>query len=211
MVRTRVPPRTSTMPKLVEQNSSTTAAAEPMDGASAGSVTVRHARKRPAPRVRAASAVPGSRDAQAVPTTLATTDTLKNTSAHTIATTDWSRPAKPRIPRLENSALKAAATTTVGNTNGTATIALAAIWPRQRKRYSAHAAGSPKTRDPAVPKAASETVVTTASGTPGEVSTSHAAPVPVPSNPRTSTEISGQTKKTARNAAGTATTATHVR
>src|SRR6187431_1650640 len=120
------------MPKDVEQNSNTTADAAPRAGASAGNVTVRKARARVAPSVRAASCVPGSREPQAVPTTRVTTETLKNTSAATIATTDWSSPANPSSPWRAKRAPNAAATTTVGSTNGTATIALAATCPRQR-------------------------------------------------------------------------------
>ena len=128
-----------------------------------------------------------------------------------MAVTDWSRPAKPSRPLRAKSAPNAAATTTVGNTNGTATIALAATCPRHRSRYSAHAAGTPSATEPSVPKPASTNGVANGVGHPGPVSTAHAAPVPVPARPRASTVHSGHTKNTARNAMGTATTAAHAR
>ena len=70
------PPRTSTTPNDVNEKTKTSAAAEAIAGASAGSVTSRSVAHRPAPSRRAASSVRGSRFAHTPATRRITIETL---------------------------------------------------------------------------------------------------------------------------------------
>ncbi len=63
-----------TVPKAVAQNRNTTAPADAIAGASWGSVTVKNARAREAPSVRAAWAARGSTRSHSPPTVRTTTE-----------------------------------------------------------------------------------------------------------------------------------------
>src|SRR3954466_6252924 len=122
-----------TTPKLVAQNRNTTAAADAIAGASAGSVTDRNARHGDAPSARAAAVVRGSSRAHSPATVRATTATLKKALASTIGST----------PPSGHSARNASPTTTVGSTNGTITAARTNPVPATLQRASRNATGKP--------------------------------------------------------------------
>ena len=154
-----------------------------------------------APSVAAASSRRGSSPAQNPPTIRTTTATLKKTCARRIAQIDRSTPSG-------SSARNAVATTTVGSTNGTSTRASTSDRPRNENRARAQASGRPASRVSAVETAACQRVNQAISSVDSLVRTSRGTSI-VPSTTRLRSRIaaSGHTKKTARNASGTATVA----
>jgi hypothetical protein len=120
-----------TMPKLVKVNRNTMAAADATAGRIAAHVTRVKALQRDAPSTRAASSVLGSRPSHRLPTVRTTTAWLKNAWAITIATA-LPRRSTPSTPRGPSNDRNAAATTTVGSTNGTTSSA----WSSRRPRNS---------------------------------------------------------------------------
>ena len=111
-VRVDESPSRSTMPSEVNENTKTIAAADAMAGPRDGSVTVRNATHRFAPRVRAAVSIRGSMVDHRAPTMRITTAIFRYACARTTMTNP--------VPRLEpRRARNASATTTVGRTKGT--------------------------------------------------------------------------------------------
>jgi hypothetical protein len=109
----------------VNVNRNTIDAAASNDDRSCGRVTNQNARSGPAPRVRAAPGRSGSKCSQVAPTVRTTTETLNSTWAARIAGTPRSNPSGSNAPT-------AAATTTVGSTNGTVTSACTRRRPGNR-------------------------------------------------------------------------------
>src|SRR5258707_8158798 len=118
----------STIPNEVKQNRNTIALAATIAGRNAGNVTWKNARTGDAPSARAASSLRPSSWDQNPPTVRTTTAVLKNAWARRIANND------PSVPKI---VVNAAATTTVGRTNGTVTNARAARRPGNANRESA--------------------------------------------------------------------------
>ena len=131
------------MPSEVKEKTNTIAAADAMAGPRAGSVTVRNAVHRDAPRVLAAISSRGSMVDQRAPTIRTTTAIFRYACASTTM-------RKPE-PRSEPSSDRNAnATTTVGRTNGTVARARAHRRPGKWYRVSTLAMGNPTTSETAV-------------------------------------------------------------
>src|ERR1044072_5060489 len=133
-----------TTPKLVAQNKNTPAAADPIAGASAGSVTDVNARAGEAPSDRAASVARRSSCDHSPATVRATTATLKKLSASTTANT----------PPSGSSVRNASPTTTVGSTNGPRSAPATSAGPGSEVRASRYATGRPATSATGVDAAA---------------------------------------------------------
>ena len=104
----------------------------------------------------------------------------------------------PASPKRSNSPSNAAATTTVGSTNGTVAKARSRRWPRKRSRAIAPAAGSATATVSAVDAAACQTVNQITERCDSEPSTSpSAASGPAPPSPRPTTPAMGHTKNSA--------------
>ena len=180
-------------------------AADHSAGLRCGKVTSRHTVRRVAPSTRADSSRRTSSTAQYPPTTRTTTATLKMTCAMRIAQMDWSRFTRPSSsPSRENVVRSAAPITTVGMTNGTITSARTSARPRKSLRATAHAAGSPAASVSNVDTAACHVVNQTMRHVAESPRTEPGCTRPRPSKPRAMTEPTGDAKKTAKNASGSA-------
>ena len=100
--------------------------------------------------------------------------------------------------------MNAEATTIVGSTNGTVTMARNSVRPGNRTRATSHAPGSPTSSVSTVDATACQVVNHTSDQVRPSASTSAAvARLSSPTRPVATMETTGQAKKTARNAAGT--------
>ena len=164
------------MPNAVEQKRKTTVAAPTTAGSRAGSVTVRKTCNGLAPSAAAACSRRGSRLSQNDPTVRTTTETLKKTSAATIAAAVPSRCSPPSQPDGTTSWLNATPTTTVGSTNGTTTSARSRPRPGNDSRCRTKARGSPASSVTSVARPADHSVNQSTRPVRGRPSTSSTAP-----------------------------------
>ncbi len=210
-------PSSSTSANEVTLNRNTIEAADSTAGRSNGQVTSRKARHGLAPRARAASSTRGSMCDHRPPTRRETTATLKKTPAMTTASAESSSrtrasgnqglPARAWLMALcgPRTARKAAATTTVGSTNGIVNSARRRTRPGKVKRAKTHAAGRPMSSEHAVMAVARPSVNRMVSRSHGRPHASTMAPVssqPRGARPVARIEMTGQTKNSARNAMG---------
>ena len=107
-----------TTPNAVAQKRKTTDAAEMIEGARAGRVTVRNTTAGLAPRAAAASSERRSSPSHAPPTVRTTTARLKKTKAARMPPQCPSRPSHPSGPLSASSDRNITPTTTVGRTKG---------------------------------------------------------------------------------------------